>query len=244
MALQILGKVSSRVRLFVIGALDSQVDIYNKIIRINVKWQPPPRGWFKVNIDGTFKSNYLEGGISGVICDYKGQWRTGYHKKIQATSPIKTELQAFRHALQLIIREHIFPIEVETDATEVIRFLQDDYPTYNNLIYECRRLMEEASRQGTITLKHSFREGNMMAHLLAKAALVQRSYNKLCIYVLPPEFVIDVYDKDQDGYIYVRSCSRDQCGHIIALGNDNALQGIILAYDGICINDNVNGHDP
>ncbi|XP_019252871.1 PREDICTED: uncharacterized protein LOC109231684 [Nicotiana attenuata] len=224
--------------------LTSRVNTYNKKLSINVKWRPPPRGWYKINIDGAFRSDYLEGGISGVIHDYKGQWRTGYHKKIHAISPIQAELQAFWHALQLIIREQIFPVEVETDATEVIRFLQDDYPTYNNLICECRWLINKASVQWKITLKHSFREGNMVAHLLAKAALMQSSYNKLCVLVLPPEFVIDVYDKDQNGYIYVRSCSRDHCGHMAALGNDNALHGIILAQNGIYNNDNIKGHAP
>lgn len=130
------------------------------------------------------------------------------------------------------------------DATEVIRFLQDDYPTYNNLIYECRWLINKASKQGTVTLKYSFREGNMVAHLLAKAALMQSSYNKLCVLVLPPDFVIDVYDKDHDGYIYFRSCSTDQYGNMAALGNDNALHDIILAQNDLCINDNVKGHEP
>ncbi|XP_019233012.1 PREDICTED: uncharacterized protein LOC109213647 [Nicotiana attenuata] len=208
---------------------------------IHAMIEPPPKGWFKANIDGAFKRSLLEGGIGGVVRDYKGKWKTGYYKKIQAISPIKIELQDFRHALQLIIREHILPVEVETDAIEVIRLLSDDYPTYNNLLHECRWLMDEASRQGTITLKHSFRERNMVAHVLAKAALMQRSYNKLCTFVLPPELVLYVYDKDQVGYVYVRHCSRDQCGRMAALGNDSALQGVILGYDGICTNDNVHG---
>ncbi|OIT21852.1 hypothetical protein A4A49_65530, partial [Nicotiana attenuata] len=196
---------------------------YNKVIRIKVKWERPRKGWLKVNIDGAFKNNCLEGGISGAVRDSKGKWKIGFFKKIQATSPIQTELQALRHALQLIIREHIFPVEVETNATEVIRVISEDYPTNNNLIYECMLLMEEASRLGTISLKHSFREGNMMAHLLAKAALIKTGYNKLCTFVLPPELVMDLYDKDQDEYVCARNCSSDQCVCMAALGNDSAL---------------------
>ncbi|OIT37606.1 hypothetical protein A4A49_55853, partial [Nicotiana attenuata] len=170
--------------------LTSKKTIYNKVIRLNVKWERPLKGWLKVNIDRAFNSNNLEGGISVVVRDSKGKWMSGFLKKIQATSPLQTELQDLLHALQLIIKEQLFPVDVETDATEVVRVISEDYPTNNVLIYKCRLLVEEASRQGTISFRHSFRKGNMVAHVLAKAALMETSYNNLCTFVLPPEHVV------------------------------------------------------
>nr|XP_016452771.1 PREDICTED: uncharacterized protein LOC107777289 [Nicotiana tabacum] len=148
--------------------------------KLKVKWQDPPRNWYKLNFDGVFDNSCLHRGISGIIPNNKGDCKLGYYEKYPTTSPIQAELQALRHALQIIIKENIFPVEVETNATEIIRFIYDDYPTYNDLIHECRLLMEKATQQGEITMKHSFREGNIVAHQLAKESLMEPRYNKPC----------------------------------------------------------------
>ncbi|XP_075092182.1 uncharacterized protein LOC142172459 [Nicotiana tabacum] len=92
---------------------------------------------------------------------------------------IHVELQALKQAHQIIVREKIITVEMETDAMEIIRFLHDDYPTYNDLIYDSRCLMEKAMQIEEIVVKHNFREGNSVAHLLAKEARMHPSYNKL-----------------------------------------------------------------
>ncbi|XP_019266901.1 PREDICTED: uncharacterized protein LOC109244291 [Nicotiana attenuata] len=178
---------------------------HNKVIRLNVKWERPRKGWIKANIDGAFKIDSLEGGIIGVFRDLKGRWMMGFLMKIQAASALHTELQALLHTLRLIIKEHMFPIEVDTDATKIINIINKDYHANDIIFQKCRLFVEEASRQGTILFKHSFREGNMVAHVLAKATLRNTSYNNLCTSVQLPDPVIDVYGKDQDGYVYARN---------------------------------------
>ncbi|XP_075099407.1 uncharacterized protein LOC142176193 [Nicotiana tabacum] len=168
----------------------------NISIKLKVKLQPPPRNWYKLNFDGAFNKSCLHGGVSGIIRNNKGEWILGYYEKYQTTSPIQAELLALRHALQIISKKNIFPCEVETDARNVIRFLDEDYPTYNDLIHECRWLMEKALQQGEIIMKHNFREGNMVARQLAKEALMCPSYNKTLYVVSPPTFAIDAYCKD------------------------------------------------
>lgn len=148
--------------------------------------------------------------------------------------PIQVELQALQQALQIIVREKVILVEVEIDTTEIIRFLRDDYPTYNELIYDCRWLMEQTTQMGEIMVKHNFREANSVAHLLAKEALMQPSYNKLCTFVSPPESVIDAQHKDQEGFACVRKVSYNSCCKLAALSNDNALIGITIAHRGIC----------
>ncbi|XP_019234668.1 PREDICTED: uncharacterized protein LOC109215104 [Nicotiana attenuata] len=179
--------------------LTSKHTTSNIPIKVKVKWHPPPRNWYKVNFDGAFKNESLHGGISGIIRNNKGEWMLGYYEKCQIISPIHAELLALRQALQTIIREKFTPCELETDATEVIHFLEEDYPTYSNLIYECRCLMGKAMEQGEIIMKHNFREGNMVAHKMAKEALKYPSYNITLYFAKPPNFAIDVYCKDQEG---------------------------------------------
>nr|XP_009765418.1 PREDICTED: uncharacterized protein LOC104216970 [Nicotiana sylvestris] len=192
------------------------------------------RTWYKFNFDGAFHNDFLHLGISGIIRNNKREWILGYYEKCPTISPIQAELLALRQALQTIIKEKITPCELETDATEVIHFLDEDYPTYSDLIHECRCLMGKAMQQGEIIMKHNFREGNMVAHKMAKEALKYPSYNITLYFAKPPNFAMDVYCKDQEGCDYVRSCSVYACNTLESLGNGNALYGMAqLCTNGI-----------
>ncbi|OIT37991.1 hypothetical protein A4A49_61289, partial [Nicotiana attenuata] len=203
--------------------LDTPHTTSNTSIKVKVKWHPPPKDRYKVNIDGAFNEENLHGGISGVIRNNNGEWMLGYFTKCQSISPIHAELLAFRQALQTIIKGNFTPCEIKTDATEVIRFLEENYPTYNVLIFKCRCLMEKAMKQGEIRMKHNFREGNMVAHKLAKEALHYPSYNISSYFAKPPNFALNVYCKDKYGCNSFRSCSLNACNILASLGNDNAL---------------------
>ncbi|OIT23227.1 hypothetical protein A4A49_64688, partial [Nicotiana attenuata] len=192
-------------------------------IKVKVKWHPPPRKWYKFNFDGAFNNDYMHGGISGITRNNKGKWMLGYYEKCQIISPIHAELLALWQALQTIIKEKITPCELETDATEVIRFLEENYPTYIDIIYECRCLIGRVMEQGEIIMKHNFREGNMVAHKMAKEALKYPTYNITLYFAKPHDFAMDVYCKDQEGCNYVRSCSMYACNTLASLGNYNAI---------------------
>lgn len=84
-----------------------------------------------------------------------------------------------------------------------------------------------------IVVNHSFRERNSVAHLLAKEAFKQPSFNKLCSFVLPPEPVIDAYH-NREGHVRLRKVSTFVCCNLAVLGNDNVLRGISTAHQGTC----------
>ncbi|OIT20739.1 putative ribonuclease h protein, partial [Nicotiana attenuata] len=142
----------------------------NSSIKVKIKWHPPPKDWYKINIDGAFNEENMQGGISGVIRNNNGDWILGFNAKCESTSPIHSELLAFRQALHITMQGNFIPCKIETDATEVIRCLEEDYPTYKSLFDECRYLMEKLMERGETRMKHNFREGNKVAHLLAKEA--------------------------------------------------------------------------
>ncbi|OIT20644.1 hypothetical protein A4A49_62761, partial [Nicotiana attenuata] len=154
-------------------------------------------------------------------------WILGFNAKCESTSPIHSELLAFRQALHITMQGNFIPCEIETDATEVIRFLEEDYPTYKSFLDECRYLMEKLMERGETRMKHNFREGNKVAHLLAKEALFQPTYNITSFLREPPNFVENMYYKDKEGRNNVRECTLLACNILASLGNDNALSGIV-----------------
>lgn len=54
------------------------------------------------------------------IRNNNGDWMMGFQMKTHSKSLIHTELQALFHGLQLAWEKNIYPLEVETDATQVI----------------------------------------------------------------------------------------------------------------------------
>lgn len=58
-----------------------------------------PRGWFKLNIDGSFRSTTLTSGIGGIIRDADSNWISGFLKLVHTDSPIYAELQAIHQGL-------------------------------------------------------------------------------------------------------------------------------------------------
>lgn len=70
----------------------------NKIVtksKISLKWELPPEGWYKLNIDGASKSNLGIAGFSGAIRNQKGEIIAAYVKNIGITTNNKAEVWAF-----------------------------------------------------------------------------------------------------------------------------------------------------
>lgn len=57
--------------------------------------------------------------MGGLIRDHKGQWVTGFHRDMKATSSAMVELWALRDGLNLTLMKNIKQLAVEPDALVV-----------------------------------------------------------------------------------------------------------------------------
>ncbi|XP_019230144.1 PREDICTED: uncharacterized protein LOC109211100 [Nicotiana attenuata] len=193
--------------------------------QIKIHWHKPPKGWYKFNIDGAFIGNIFQGGIGGVARNNTGSWILAFHMKVPTLSVTQVELQALRGCLQIIMQHNLTPVKIETDASETINMLDNDHHTYPKLIYECRWLMKQTRRKDQVVLRHSFGQGNGVAHALAKMALMQTNINKVSLMATPPEPAIQPYQKDLEGFYFVKYVCASTCLKLVALGNLDALYG-------------------
>jgi ribonuclease HI len=172
---------------------------------ILVNWEPPPPDFFKLNTDGSVEGSPGQAGAGGVIRDHTGSWFKGFSRKIGITNSLAAELWGLRDGLVLAHQHNIKKLIIELDAKAVLDLIQPENLTscshhlYGALISDCRSLIQklEVNR-----IQHTFREGNAMADILAKAG------TKLsCPFVTfdyPPTFVIDQVVADSWGVKYPR----------------------------------------
>lgn len=90
----------------------------------------------------------------------------------------------------------------------------------DSLIKNCR--MEK------LVVRHSFRQGNEAAHLLAKEASNASSINNLSHLVVPPPFVTIKMLADKDGVPFIKFVSLNAGRQLAKLGKLNAMNGLSL----------------
>ncbi|KAH0709485.1 hypothetical protein KY284_010912 [Solanum tuberosum] len=140
---------------------------------VHVNWNPPPHGGFKLNIDSAVKANPGDGGLDGVIQNHKGGWVIGFISKEANTTPLLAELLALRQGLGMAIANNLIPLDINIDSLEVVNLFHTDNALYNNLIFDCRCMMEKL---GATRPVHIFREQNRVADLFGKEGLKCNTY--------------------------------------------------------------------
>ena len=91
-------------------------------MNIQIKWCPPPLGWFKLNSDDSSEGNPGKVGASGLIRNSDGIWISGYARNIENASSVLAELWALRDGFALALSLGLTHL-VELDALVVVSFL-------------------------------------------------------------------------------------------------------------------------
>ncbi|XP_070028689.1 uncharacterized protein [Nicotiana sylvestris] len=193
-----------------------------KTINVEISWIKPNKDVIKLNCDGTFSSKCRRARLGGAFRNNKGDWIVGYHKLCQAISPIHAELLALLEGLKIATDMNFIMMEVETDCTKVIKLTYENNSNSSDIVCECRWLMHQLKIP---VLKHNFREGNMVAHLLAKQATKNVSTSKYFYHACLPRFVEHEVTKDKNRVCNgIRSMSNNVCNYLATMGNTSALK--------------------
>lgn len=97
-----------------------------------IRWEKPPRGWIKLNMDGFSSGNSGLAGGGGIFCNDDGVWILGFSRHICITSSFMAELWAIQDGLVLCVERNFHVVEIELDANAVCDVLCN--PTQTNTI--------------------------------------------------------------------------------------------------------------
>ena len=143
-----------------------------------VRWQPPPETNIKANFDGTVFRENNRAGLGVVIWNHQGQVLASLSENI-SLQPSTDDVEAFA-----AVRAISFPVElgfssiiIEGDSEVVIKALKNEeesLATFGHLISASRPTIDAFY---DISFSHTRRQGNIIAHNLARHTRHVRDYS-------------------------------------------------------------------
>ncbi|XVF24499.1 hypothetical protein REPUB_Repub13aG0133400 [Reevesia pubescens] len=164
-------------------------------VTVSEKWKAPNYDQVKINFDGATNQQEKSGGCGAVIRDHKGQVLGACAQFNEGIyDPLVTEAYAAVKALIFAAEIGCRNIILEGDALQIINRLNN---TDEDTSYIGHLILEGKTRLGQLgnnTAIHARKEANLVAHLLAKSALV----SKTALYWIDdvPDFLLSAVDKD------------------------------------------------
>lgn len=159
------------------------------------KWEFPPRGRLKMNIDGSFRADMEVGGIGIVIRDDRGRCKAALQRSIShVSSAIHVEAEACRTGLIAAIHHGWKELTLETDCAALATALlnsAEDLSDIGCIVGDCKEYMRAFT---SLNIRHIYREANCVANRLAYVA----SFNTIDEFWLndTPSIIEDVIQED------------------------------------------------
>lgn len=138
------------------------------LVNIQIKWTPPPLGWFKLSSNGSSKGNPGKVGGGGLIRNSGGIWISGYARNIGSASSVLIELWALRDGFGFALSLGLAHLIVELDALVVVYFLDsfvDVHPVLWPLVDDYMLLLPRIPNS---LVQHAYREANKSVDALAR----------------------------------------------------------------------------
>ena len=133
----------------------------------NLKWVPPPQGWFKVNVDGAIFKETNKAGIGVVVRDSQGWVLAALTEKVDGVQDAEAiEALAIRRAIRFAIETSFNCVIIESDSLSVVEAIQDtaESTCHIGIIIEDVKILSKTME--SCEFHHTKREANQVcSHL-------------------------------------------------------------------------------
>ena len=163
---------------------------------VNGRWEKPPPGYLKLNVDGSFRDN--QGTYGGVLRDEAGAWIWGFFGRCDDDnySALQAELMAIKVGLQALKERGLIRVMVETDSSQAVNYIHnypDECHPLLNLILDCKRLHTSL---WSCSISHVSRIYNCTAHDLASLGHTVCNLEGFVWFDRPPENIVTTFLND------------------------------------------------
>ncbi|KAF7830028.1 hypothetical protein G2W53_012361 [Senna tora] len=157
-------------------------------------WAPPGIGWYKINVDGSFKDESNDITCGGVIRDHEGKWIGGFMKKLGKGNILLAEICGILEGLQVAWHKNLKRIVIESDCLEAVSCvsacLDMKHPLYH-ILYKIKSLL---ANDWEVKVVHISRDSNKVANILALRAHVLDF--GMHLYDDPPACCVELFRDD------------------------------------------------
>ncbi|KAF9620401.1 hypothetical protein IFM89_011774 [Coptis chinensis] len=142
----------------------------HNLMEIRVKWDCPPRGWFKLNTDGSSHGNPGAAGAGCVLRGDNGNFVLAIAVPIAYESAFMAETLALRIGIKAVRELNLANVVVETDCSLLHQLVTNKDSlapaSVQEFIMEIRDLMKD----GNFIMRWIYREANYAADAVANFA--------------------------------------------------------------------------
>ena len=142
---------------------------------IQVRWNFPPQGWTKVNIDGAAKGAPGKAGCGGIFRNCRGFIKGCFSFHLGIRFAFEAEIMGFIMALEFAHQFDWNNLWVETDSSYVALLFKNQSHqvpwVFRNRWIRALKYAKELNTR----VSHTFREGNCVADKLAALALASET---------------------------------------------------------------------
>jgi len=140
-------------------------------IRTPIKWNPPPSEWFKINFDRAVFKEQAKAGLGSIIRNDHGLVMAASTQVIPLPTSVKmVEVLAARKAFIFANELGFDKVILEGDSEIAIRAMKcDDYSaaSFSHIVSDIKAV---AAQFRCVIIQHTRRQGNMVAHSLARTS--------------------------------------------------------------------------
>lgn len=143
----------------------------------------------------------VRSGRGGVIRNMHGEWIVGYMSNQHTDNHIKAKLLKLIQGLHIALARQLAPLEINIDCKELIDYIENDHPSYTNMLFDCRNLLRQMRNP---LIRHSYREAYRVADTLAKERAKLTEENSFLWMEVPPVFVSGKLESDKGGTFFLK----------------------------------------
>jgi ribonuclease HI len=145
-----------------------------QIQKERLSWIPPPPGWTKLSVDGSYVAGDGAGGTGMILRNNLGEaifvaCRSLHH----CSGPLEAELAACMEGLELAHQWTTLPIILETDCAEAVAMLSSPGSNASPLAYRIRETKDLINEIRDVKLVKISRDQNRVSHELTKFGRVK-----------------------------------------------------------------------
>jgi ribonuclease HI len=159
--LQILYSTSINSKVFATPPTDADIDQW-------VSWHPGQEIAVILNVDGSSLGNPGPSGFGGVLRQDNGNWIFGFAGTVGISTILHVELLAIYHGLKVAWDQGYRNIICYSDSTLSIQLVEGEVSPWHHYASILANIKALVKRNWSICFKHTMREANSVADLLAK----------------------------------------------------------------------------